>query len=138
MTITREVVTDLLPLYDGGEASPDTRALVEAFFRTDPEFERLARAARPSRTAPTSTDTVPDALERDAIVRTRKALRSRSWIIACAVFFSLLPFTFVVRDGKLTFLMFRDVPEFRTVWLIGAALWVAYAKKWWGLRSSGW
>ena len=46
MKITRDVVTDLLPLYESGEASPDTRALVEAYFRPDPDFEQLAKAAR--------------------------------------------------------------------------------------------
>lgn len=36
--ITRDVISDLWPLYASGEASPDTRALVEAFLREDPEF----------------------------------------------------------------------------------------------------
>ena len=43
MTVTRDVIYDLLPGYFSGDASPDTRALVEAFFLTDPEFGRMAR-----------------------------------------------------------------------------------------------
>ena len=31
MKVTRDVVTDLLPLYLAGDASEDTRALVEKF-----------------------------------------------------------------------------------------------------------
>ena len=42
MNVTREVIYDLLPAYFAGDASPDTRALVEEFFATDPEFGRMA------------------------------------------------------------------------------------------------
>ena len=41
MNVTREVINDLWPLYIAGEASADTRALVEAFLRADPEFAEL-------------------------------------------------------------------------------------------------
>jgi anti-sigma factor RsiW len=40
--VTREVIYDLLPSYFAGDASDDTRALVEAYFETDPEFARMA------------------------------------------------------------------------------------------------
>ena len=43
MNITREVVTDLLPIYFAGEASGDTKVLVEDYFRQDPDFERIGR-----------------------------------------------------------------------------------------------
>jgi hypothetical protein len=42
MKVTRDVVYDLLPAYFAGEVSDDTRALVEAYFATDPEFARMA------------------------------------------------------------------------------------------------
>lgn len=45
MNVTRDVVTDLLPLYFSGEASEDTRRLVETFFGDNPDYERVARAA---------------------------------------------------------------------------------------------
>jgi hypothetical protein len=45
MNVTREVVTDLLPIYFSGEASADTKVLVEDYFRQDPDFERIARRA---------------------------------------------------------------------------------------------
>ena len=38
MKVTRDVVTDLLPLYLSGDASDDTRRLVDDFMTTDPEF----------------------------------------------------------------------------------------------------
>jgi hypothetical protein len=42
MTVTRDVIYDLLPAYFAGEVSFDTRALIEEFFTTDPEFGRMA------------------------------------------------------------------------------------------------
>jgi hypothetical protein len=45
--VTRDVIADLWPLYVAGEASPDTRVLIEAFLRTDREFEqKLTEVAR--------------------------------------------------------------------------------------------
>jgi len=62
MNITREVMTDLLPVYFSGEASEDTKQLVEIYFRENPDFERIARSAAipleqlGSRTAPVATE----------------------------------------------------------------------------------
>jgi anti-sigma factor RsiW len=42
MKISRDVIYDLLPGYFAGEASPDTRALIQEYFDTDPEFRRMA------------------------------------------------------------------------------------------------
>ena len=40
-TITRDVVIDLLPLYQGGELSGDSRRIVEAFLAQDAELAKL-------------------------------------------------------------------------------------------------
>jgi anti-sigma factor RsiW len=45
MNVTRGIVTDLLPAYFSGEASEDTRRVVEDYFRENPDFERVARSA---------------------------------------------------------------------------------------------
>jgi anti-sigma factor RsiW len=42
MNVTREVIYDLLPAYFAGDVSDDTRALVEEYFESDPEFGRMA------------------------------------------------------------------------------------------------
>jgi anti-sigma factor RsiW len=47
MKITRDIVLDLLPLYLAGEASADTRALVEEYVQTDPELRACARGPEP-------------------------------------------------------------------------------------------
>ncbi len=61
MKVTREVIYDLLPSYFAGDASDDTRALVEAYFESDPEFGRMATRfqsllAERQRTAPLAAD----------------------------------------------------------------------------------
>jgi hypothetical protein len=43
MKVTRDVIYDLLPSYFAGDASPDSCALIEAYFETDPEFARMAQ-----------------------------------------------------------------------------------------------
>ena len=42
MTVSREIILDLLPLYFSDEASPDTRALIEEHLGHDPDLARLA------------------------------------------------------------------------------------------------
>jgi hypothetical protein len=51
MKVTREVIYDLLPSYFAGDASDDTRALVEAYFETDPGVS-LAWPPASSRSSP--------------------------------------------------------------------------------------
>jgi hypothetical protein len=77
---TRDVVVDLWPLYVSGEASADTRALVEAFLAQDPELgERLRE--------PDSTGLGPPALrlpadhERATLLRTQRRRARQSMIV---------------------------------------------------------
>ena len=41
MQVTRDIVIDLMPLYQSGEASADTRAAIEEFLRHEPGLKRL-------------------------------------------------------------------------------------------------
>ena len=45
MEITRHVILDLLPLYQAGEASEDTRAIVEEYLQAHPELAAAAKQA---------------------------------------------------------------------------------------------
>jgi hypothetical protein len=74
--ITRDVVTDLWPLYESGEASRDTKALVDDFLAGDHEFARTLRA-RPELEAPVI---VPPNAEAVALRRTRDLVRGSSWL----------------------------------------------------------
>ena len=45
MQVTRDIVRDLLPVYLAGEASADTRAVVEKHLATDPQLREAVEAA---------------------------------------------------------------------------------------------
>jgi hypothetical protein len=133
MEVTRNIVIDLLPLYESGEASPDTRAAVEDFMRRDPSIARLT--ARVEEQSPPTRP--PTGLERQAVARTRAAIRRRAWTLALAVFFTTVPFTFVIRDDAITFFMFRDEPGSRLFLIAAAWLWIEYVRLTRKLRTSG-
>jgi hypothetical protein len=123
MEVTRNVVLDLLPLYRSGEASADTRAIVEDYLNRDPTLRRLAEPDPVETPAPP-----PSSVEKAALERTRRLLRRRSWTMGLAIFFTLLPFTFGRLEDGFTFLLFRDVPWSRALWVVAAGLWLYHAR----------
>ena len=85
MKITRDVVSDLWPLYESGEASADTRALVEAFLAADPSYAATLRdAAAVALPAPDAA--MPAAGETRALKRTRDLVHGRSWLRGVRLF----------------------------------------------------
>jgi hypothetical protein len=139
MTITRDVITDLLPVYESGEASRDTRVLVEEFLQRDAEFARLVKAGQAiSAGPPTLPSNSSSSVEYAAVLRTRRALRRKSWTLALAVFFTLLPFVFAFDGGSVTFFMWRDEPGARLFLLSAAWLWWSYLRQSRDLRGAGW
>jgi hypothetical protein len=101
MNVTRDVVTDLLPLYFSGEAREDTRRLVEDFFREDPDFERVARtAAKPLEGLRNAAPAAPEAeKEKCEMQRIGRELRSRRGWLALAAYFTLWPLVSLVSSG---------------------------------------
>ena len=122
MEVTRDIVIDLLPLYQSGEASADTRSAVEQFISRDPSIARLVRMADESTAA---APPAPD-LEVRSVGRTRTLIRRRSWALALALAFTLIPFSFVISDGDITFFLFRDAPESRLLLVAAVMLWTWY------------
>lgn len=133
MQMTRDIAIDLLPLYQSGEASIDTRAAVEEFLRQDPSFARIAGQDG----APVVPATASSELERRTITQMRAAIRRRSWVLAMAIWFTLLPFAFGFRGGRVTFFMLRDQPESVLFLLVAALLWFQYARMTRLLRTAG-
>ena len=90
MEITRDVILDLLPLYLAGEASYDTRLLVEKYLETDPE---LASIAKQPMTIDV-TDDIPVSLnEEDEMEAYKEAKRMMFWrtiIVAVVIAFLVL------------------------------------------------
>ena len=138
MNVTKEIVKDLLPLYVAGEASPDSRALVESFLRDDRELSRLADALREGELPSLTSSSVAPGAGRAALAQTKALLRRRTWLLALGSFFTGLPLSFVFGDSGLQFLLLRDAPILGSLsWAAAVALWIAFAVTARRLRVSG-
>jgi len=119
MTITRSVILDLWPAYASGEASPDTRALVDAFLRDDPE---LARQLRDDPLGPLESPMPPPDLEIRALTKARRRLGGFRSLLFLALLFSGMAFGRIVSDTSF------DVSPRRFIIAasIAAVFWIAF------------
>jgi len=129
MNVTREVVTDLLPVYFAGEASGDTKVLVEDYFRENPDFERVARsAATPLETLRGTAPLRPDAeKEKRDLENVCCELQRRKWLFGLGLFFTLVPL-FVFTNGHIvSTMMVRNNPWGAALdWGFAALMWFLY------------
>jgi len=121
MTISKDVINDLMPLYLAGEASPGTRRLVEEYLRDHP-------GELPATDALTLPDAGPSAnAEMAALDRTRKLYHRRTTALAWAIAASYSVFSFRFGSKGLSFVLFRDLPM--AAWALlaaAAALWIYF------------
>ena len=119
MTITRSVIVDLWPVYASGEASQDTRALVDAFLRDDPE---LARQLREDPLGTLEAPMPSPDLEMRALTRARRRLGGFRSLLFMAILFSCMAFGRIVSDTSF------DVSPlpFIIVAGIAVAFWIAF------------
>ena len=121
MEITRDVVRDLLTVYLAGEASADTRRLVEDYLATDPVLAAdVVRAQGRPLDLPV-TPAPPPSAEKHALDATRQLLKNRTSTLAIACLFTLLPFSFVFEGSRVTFVVLRDAPVIALAWWATAA-----------------
>jgi predicted anti-sigma-YlaC factor YlaD len=135
MNITRDVVTDLLPLYFAGEASSDTRALLEEYLQQNPAFAAAVRE-QAERSAAMLADVVASprlTAEKAAFERVRRYNRQRNQLLAFAIAFALMPFAFVFHNSHVQWLMVRDSPK-QAIYFLVAAAGCGVAYHWLGRR----
>jgi len=129
MNITQGVVNDLLPVYFSGEASNDTRSLVEDYFRENPEFERMARSAgMPLETLRAAQPVAADSeKEKRDLESVRCGLDRRKWMFGLCLYLTLSPLFFYFTHGHLVSLMIGDfLWEAAFYWSMGALFWFLY------------
>ena len=91
MTVTRNVIYDLLPAYFAGEVSADTRTLVDEFLETDPELRRMADRFRERLQERGGIDLSDAGSDRERIVFQRAKARFKlrqatlAWVFGAAV-----------------------------------------------------
>lgn len=137
MNVTKDVIQDLVVVYLAGDASADTRRLVEEFLAKDPEMAERVKAAQ-AFSMPTAAP--PPDLERRALDRTRRLLRRKSYLLGFAFFFTFLPLSFAYSfdEKSVTFLLFRDMPVVAGILgQIAVYIWIAFLYTCWQLRATG-
>jgi len=136
MNISRDVVKDLIPVYLAGDASADTRALVESYLKTDPELAVDVTAARGASLGLPATR--PPTAEKQTLDATRQLLKSRTSTLVVATIFTVLPLTFAFNGTAITFVLIRDAPVIGIAWWVTAAIiWIWHARIRRRLRVSG-
>jgi len=124
MNVTRDVVKDLLTVYLAGEASVDTRTLVDEWLRSDPELAAQTDRARASELP--VVDASPVSVERRALDRTRRHLSWRSTALGAAIYFSALPLSVTFNSDGFQGLLLEDWTARLPALAIAAALWIVY------------
>ena len=124
MTVHENVILDLLPTVRSGHASAESRTLVEEYLKANPQLAAYA-ALMPT----------PDpALELRTLERTRKEVSRHGWFKGLAIFFTLLPFSFIVNDETGFRFLFGNQPVLIAT-MVAAALffWIydfQYNRRW--------
>ena len=135
MNVTRDVVKDLLTVYLAGDASSDTRALVEDWLRTDPELARQAEEA--GRVELPVTPAMAPTIEKRALDRTQRHVRWRMILLGLAIYVSTLPLTVTFNSAGFSGLLIDNWPERWVVIAIALGLWTIYGRMSRRLRVAG-
>ncbi len=126
MQITRDIITDLLPLFYSKECSNDTKLLVEEYLRANPDFERQVKPPSHDHLPSSVPDRLDEKNEMKALAKTKRFLRLRSSLMALAIFFSIAPFSFFHTEGETHWLLTESPSAAIIYGTIGIGFWVAY------------
>jgi hypothetical protein len=122
MNVTRDVINDLWPLYASGDASPDSRALVDAFLANDPELAAQLRQHAMDPLSGLATPAPPPDHELQTLQRLKRRLRGPVFLMQFAIVFSCLAFGRLVADTS------WDVSPraFIATAAVAAVFWIAF------------
>ncbi len=95
--ITRDVIVDLWPLYVSGDASPDTRRLVETFLKQDAEFAAELKTERRTSSG-LGPPSLPADHELETLDRLKRRLHGPVWLLYLAIMFSAFAFGRIVSE----------------------------------------
>lgn len=122
MTISHAVIDDLYPLYAAGEASADSRTLIEEYLAEHPDAEASLRA--PVRLPPVEP---PPDLESRALKRTTRLLQQSSLAGAAALSLSYAPTALGVMEQGKPHLLYLDFPwAAAALYAAAIGLWIRF------------
>jgi hypothetical protein len=127
MNLNPEIIDDLLAVYLAGEASNETRRLVEDYLAAHPD---TASRVKEAQTLTVPRVSAPPEPEQQAIARTRALLIDKSLWLVCALTFSYLPLlTFTDEKSGTFFVLLRDQPLIAGILLVaGLGCWIAFLR----------
>jgi hypothetical protein len=140
MTIERDVILDLLPVYLSGEASSATRELVEEYLKQEPDLARRVREQGTEFFAKLPPPLPPE-LELRSLLRTRRLLGVQKWLFGLTISFTATAFATRIdfHDGRIHTLrpLIFDYPlQFGVPLVLGIGCWIAYRRIRRRLRST--
>ena len=120
--VNRQVISDLWPIYASGEASADTRALVDAFLAADPAFGRTLQESAGVTLGVSSAPALAPDHELETLARIRRRLSGYLGFLWLAMLFSMMAFGRIVSDTS------WDVSplNFIVVASIAGVFWIAF------------
>lgn len=128
MSIPKEVILDLLPVYLAGEASPATRAWLEQYLADDPELADRVRRQFTGGIEQGSAPALPPELELRALGRTRRMMALLRWLFGIGMGFSAVALSFQFSSSPFRFrLLLLDYPgQLGACLAAGGVCWTAY------------
>lgn len=124
MKITRDVINDLLPVYLAGDASADTRSLIDEYLQSDPALAADVRAHADKSSALLETLGAASSELADHEVATFDKIRRynsyRNQFFAFGLALALMPFAFGFSHGEISWIMIRDSPKQAALFLIAS------------------
>jgi hypothetical protein len=121
-----------------GDASEETRRLVEESLAGDAELQALCRSMRQhDRALRASQSQSLEQIEKIALERTRRALHRKNTVLGIALAYLFAPLSFVYRGGHFVWIMIRDNRDVAFNFLaISLVLWVVYLVLWREARAA--
>ena len=121
MNVTREVIIDLWPLYRSGEASDDTRQLIDDFLQQDEEFSRLIHESREESVKADALPPLGREKELETLRRAKRLVWIRDALFWIAIFLSATPFA-VYHTSWGSGWVIRDLPWLACALASGAGI----------------
>ncbi len=103
MMFLRDVIEDLMPLYQANEVRAGTRSLIDSYLKDNPafaaEFHHQEKELNTMLQGVTSLSTdLPNNHEKTTLLRTRKLIQRRSYLLAMAVWCTAFPLAFSLQN----------------------------------------
>ena len=126
MNVSRDVIIDLLPLYLAGEASEDTRQLVEQFLAEDPALAKLVEQTKIDKW----NGEIPVPLQKEdemkSFEKTKSLLFQQKLFLALSVGMTLLFIAFRFDENGVEWLWINSPQLGGAIFMVAALFWTAF------------